>query len=220
MKYPLFAVFAACSIARAAYASADTIFSDGMDPPFTGCPATIQTDDGPRYRVTVSSVSYGVYQAQRTNLDVTDWDGLWGYNAVVGPVTPWPGVGGAAPVIVQFPRSGYLCAHFHTDAAAGRNGSFSNPSYVAGPNVTMAISTRGGDFDTWLPTPGCLKANVATSDASLVRWKYSPNAPQDWCNLQPDTDYYVNVMFTNHASTTQCAPTAQSCVIGSVSYHN
>ena len=53
-----------------------------------------------------------------------------------------------------------------------------------------------------------------------MKWKYSPNAPQSWCNLEPDTDYYVNFMLTEQDSTEQCAATAHTCVLGTVGYHN
>ena len=128
MKYLLLAALAAPLVPAVAHAADSTIFADGLELPFTGCPATIETDDGPRTLLTHASISYGIYQAQRVNQDVTEWDNIWGYNGVAGPLTPWPGVGGSAPVIKDFPRSAYICAHFHTDTQPGRSGIMVNPS--------------------------------------------------------------------------------------------
>jgi len=194
------------------------IFTDRFDADSDTCPQQITLPDGTtRTLVTRASISYGVYQAERPNVRVTEWDDVWGYNNAQSPqATPWPGVGGAAPVIRVFPAGGYLCLHFHTPPdVASRHGSFSNPSYVAGPDVTMALSALPGDFSAALPTPGCIVRDVPTSDANLILWKGTPNAPNYWCNLQPDSDYYVNIAF---ALRTGCE--RNSCVIGSVSYHN
>lgn len=208
----------------------DGLFADGFDES-TDCAATIETPAGPRTRVLRADISYGVYQAQRRNVDITEWDGLWGYNSVTGPVTPWPGVGGAAPVIRVFPRDGYIAAHFRTPDSGGplRSGGFLNPSYVAGPNVVMAISRRCGDFTEHLDTPGCLVSTqygsppwtgVPTADMPLAQWKQTPTAPAAWCNLQPETDYWVNVMFADPLDTENCRASATNCVLGTVSYHN
>lgn len=196
----------------------EMIFGDAFDASIDSCPSRITLPDGSqRNLVTRASISYGVYQAERTNVDVTEWDSVWGFNNAQLPTpSAWPGVGGAAPVIRVFPARGYLCMHFHTPAnMSAFSGTFSNPSYVAGPDVTMAISALPGDFSAALPSPGCLRRDVPTSDGNLVLWKGTQNAPGSWCNLQPDSDYYANVTF---ASASGCA--TANCVIGSVSYHN
>jgi hypothetical protein len=222
----LLALTVMCSPALAA----DRLFADSFEAP-SSCAATITTPIGPRTRVTVADVSYGVYQAQRRGIDLREWDNFWGYNNTTSPRVGWPGVGGASPVIRVFPRAGYLALHFRTPdlpAAASMTGGFSNPSFVAGPNVIMAISTHCGDFERHLPTPGCVVhresagadpwSGVPTSDANLAKWKFTPNAPGSQCNLQPATDYYVNVTLANDA--TDCPIPRTSCVVGVVSYHN
>lgn len=184
------------------------------------CPTTINAPDGTRTLLTTASINYGVYPTVRPNVDLLQWDNIWGHNSTVDPVTPWPGVGGASPVIRQFPRTAYLCAHFRTTADTTRLGQYVNPSLVAGPNVTMAISTSGGDFADHLPTPGCYESNFPTSDATIMSWKLTANNPTGSCNLQPNTDYYLNLMFTQSASTVECLASATYCQIGLVNYHN
>jgi hypothetical protein len=84
----------------------------------------------------------------------------------------------------------------------------------------MAISRRCGDFDDYMETVGCLARDIPTSDAVLVRWKFTANAPGSFCNLQPDTDYYVNVIIGDPASTDGCPAWSSTCTVGTVSYHN
>lgn len=203
----------------------DTIFADGFDGvkvcpivPAVGCPAVAHTPWGDKRLVTKANISYGIYPALRLNVDITTWDGMFGYNSTTGPVTPWPGVGGAAPVIANFPSDGYICAKFTTPTDMAKwHGGFLNPSYLrlASPSQTMAISKVGGDFSSALPTVGCIAKNVPASDANLVQWKGTTNAPSSWCNLQPNTTYYVNMMI---GSTPGCS--SSRCYIGAVSTHN
>jgi len=189
--------------------------------PVAGCPTTITTSDGPRTLLTTSGISYGVYPQQRPNVNVTEWNNIWGYNnTTASSPTPWPGVGGASPVLRNFTRTSYIGAHFRTGSSTSWTGNFSNPSFAAGPNVTMAISTVCGDFSDHLPTPGCLTQDVPTADANLVKWKFTTNAPGSYCNLQPNTDYYVNMMFTDHTSTVECSAGLSVCNLSAVSYHN
>ena len=187
-----------------------------------GCPATINTTDGSRTLLVSSGISYGTYPSPiRPNVNLTEWNNLWGYNNTTAtqPVA-WPGVGGAAPVVRSFTRTSYIGAHFKTGASTTPSGDFWIPTYAAGPNVTMAISTQCGDFSEHLPTPGCLKTNVATADQAAVAWKLTSNNPTGSCNLQPNTDYYVNLMLTDHLSTEECAASATTCNMATVSFHN
>lgn len=193
----------------------------GVTAQVAGCPATINTADGTRTLLTSSGISYGVYPPQRSNVNVTEWNNIWGYNNTTATTpVPWPGVGGASPVLRNFGRSNYLGAHFRTTASTSYTGNYSIPSFASGPNVTMAISTQCGDFTDHLPTPGCIAADVATADANAVQWKLTSNAPSSWCNLQPNTDYYLNMMFVDHASTVECSAGLPNCNLAAVHYHN
>ena len=185
-------------------ASPDYVFADGFD---SACWVQGRT------LVSRTTITYGVYpQPKRENATVATWDGLWGFNNAGSALpVPWPGVGGAAPV-VYLRRGDFLCSSFTTSPlVAGLNGSFKNPSYVAGPNVTFDIVRQNGT----LPMPGCRAVNVPTSDANLVQWKGTPSAPASWCNLLPSTRYYVRQYFTDPA-----ACKAATCPLGTVSYHN
>jgi hypothetical protein len=222
-------MIAAAVLSLALAAEPDRIYMDGFEL-MSSCEAAIETPVGPRERLLHAAVSYGVYQAQRPNVDLTEWRNIWGHNSTTDLGTPWPGVGGAAPVIRLFPRWGYIAAHFRTpDDVAGMSGHLDNPSYVAGPNVIMAISAKCGDFTQYLPTPGCRAdagigdppwSGVPTADKPLVPWKFSPNAPGSQCNLQPGRDYYVNLMFADPADPINCRAAFPNCVLGTVSYHN
>lgn len=202
--------FALSAICRAA-PSQDEIFWDN----FGGCDAKITMPDGStRTLQTRSNVTYGVYNAPlRYNVDLSEWDSIWGHGNATDGVTPWPGVGGSAPVLRQFKRGSYFGAHFKTGAAFGINAFFTNPSGVGGPNVTMAISSACGDFAKRLPTPGCVKSDVPTSDETMVLWKFTPKNPTGSCNLQPYTDYFVNMTFTDPASTVECAKASSTCLL-------
>lgn len=184
--------------------------------PGAGCPAVAHTPWGDKTLVTRASICYGATcRGLRANTDVTTWSGLFGLGEGTGSTpVPWPGIGGAAPVIKGFPRAGYLCVPF--DIPAGyHTGSTINPSYLRdlSPTLSVSISRVGGDFGAALPTPGCLAANVYAADRNLALWKTTANAPGSWCNLTPGR-YYLNATFGNPG----CG--SATCALGIVSYHN
>lgn len=182
----------------------------------TAC-SVIDTPKGQRTRLIEADISYGAYPDKRTKVDVTKWEPVFGYNDKLAqpPPVAWPGITGASPVFHGFKRYNFIAIKFRTPAhVTGAKGRFTNPSYVFGPPITMAISTSCGDFSEHLPTPGCLVENVYTSDDNLVGWKFTQNAPNDQCNLSPNTDYYVNIMLADPESTHQCNKGATTCMVG------
>lgn len=209
-----------CAAITASAQGNDALFATSFE--ITACPPLIDTPNGARALLYRSDISYGVGQATRQNMGLSEWDNLWGYNNTTTPgSTPWAGIGGASPVVLAFTRRSYFGAHFRTPTTPGTmSGNFSNPSFYGGPNVTMAISTVCGDFSDHLPTPGCLADDVPTSDANLVSWKFTPNAPNSWCILQPNTDYYVNIKNTDPTSNVECPVSRSRCPVAPVSYHN
>lgn len=187
--------------------------------PGAGCPQVAHTPFGDRTLVTRASIVFGATaRGLRPNADVTTWDGLLGFGEGSVIATPWPGVGGNTPVVINFPANGYICARFRTPANVNtRNGRFSNPSYLRAqsPSLTMAISTAGGDFNAHLPTPGCVVRNVPASDSNLPQWKGTANNPTGSCNFQPNTDYYLNITLGDVPGCSRA-----TCALGVVSYHN
>ncbi|NCT66773.1 MAG: hypothetical protein GXC76_03910 [Rhodanobacteraceae bacterium] len=180
-------------------------------------------------RTYVSSVPEVVYGAvpngKRTNWPTTTWTSIWGYASATQPAPyAWPGVGGDV-TLRQFPRSGYIGAKF-TTPPAGQAGSmqgwFLSSSSAINPNLIMAISTACGDFSDHLPSPGCkidarpgdpAGTGVPSSDGQMVGWKFTTNNPTGACNLLPNTDYYVNIMYADPTSTTGCLAGASTCAL-------
>lgn len=181
-----------------------------ITPPAAGnCPATITAADGPRNLLTTSDVRYGTQSGTRMNVNLSEWDNVWGHGtgSPTEGITPWPGVSGSAPTILAFKRDSYVGIHFKTPVspAPGTAGTWFNPTSNPGPNLTMAISTQCGDFTNHLPSPGCRVENVPTADAPMVYWWFGTTFPNTSCNLQPNTNYYVNIMQTDKASTLECS---------------
>ena len=184
----------------------EVVFADAFEGPAT-CPQTIIIPDGTRRtRLLNSNISYGVSVAVRPSVFLAEYDNIWGHNTPYDGITPWPGVTGSAPVLRSFHRWNYVAAHFRTPATVppGYSGRFVNPATIAGPNITMAISRACGDFATHLPSPGCITRDVPTADAYMVFWQFNTSSPQMACNLQTDTDYYINIIQSDQESLTEC----------------
>ena len=99
-------------------------------------------------RLTQSNITYGpVNLSARPNVDVKEWNNIWGHATTGDAVTPWPGVNGAGPVIRQFGRTTFLAAHFNTGSHGEPNyGVLAYASNIGGPNVDIRISQTCGDF--------------------------------------------------------------------------
>lgn len=191
------------------------------------CPANPVLYGTARTRLLASDITYGAYPSpKRTAMPITEWDNLWGHGSATDGITPWPGVNGSKPVMRQFGQTHYAGIHFKTPLAGqiplGRNGQFLNPSSPGGPNIIMAISTACGDFSANLPTPGCLvdrqygeqsPLGIPSADVNTVYWKFGTTTnPNGVCLLQPNTDYYMNIIFADPTSTKNCTGTV--CPVG------
>jgi hypothetical protein len=176
--------------------TADGIFRDGMEGDV--CP------DG---RIVQSDILYG--DVTLTDVDVTLFENVWGYLTSSDPLTLWPGINGSTPMILDFTKTGYLAAKFHTlsDPPALLTGMFKYTSYpFMGPALDLSISGQCGDFSAELA--GCVALNIPPVDQAFVHWRFSAGNPF-MCQLQPDTDYYVNVRFTDPTATApQCSDVA------------
>jgi hypothetical protein len=185
--------------ARVGAVALDGLLSDGFESVPLGCAQTIQTPTGPRSRVQSADVIYGIagYLA-RPAVQLAEYDSVWGYNNPFpsSVVTPWPGVGGSSPFF-SMSRTGYFGAHFHTTVDPTPPGYFVYGNYGGTIPVSMSISPMCGDFAGDPATDGCYVENHPSDDSSFLRWQFGEGVSPYRCYLLPDTDYYLNVMFTD-----------------------
>ncbi len=195
----------------------------------TACPATIASPNPAQANRTLSliarsDVTYGVYAGTRTNVNLLEWNDVWGHASHTDSGTSWPGPIGSNPVIKGFQRNSYMGVHFKTSATGLVPGSFTNQNYVGSANLVMAISSVCGDFTEHLPSPGCLKesqygggpwSGTPASDTKMVSYKFTDTNPTGYCNLQPSTDYYVNIYMAdpNQVVSGKCPQGSPTCPI-------
>jgi hypothetical protein len=202
----------------------------GFDPGpynFTGtcesAPPPPGTCNGPAglTRITRSNVTYGaVGSSARINVDLTEWNNIWGHGTNADAVTPWPGVNGAGPVIRTFARRGFLAAHFNTGShGVPTFGVIAYASNIGGPDVDIRISRTCGDFSADTANPACL-VQAASDDSPAIRWKFGAGNTGSYCNLTPNTDYYINVKYHEPASPIECPVGASACPFYTVNNGN
>ena len=206
--------------------ASDTIFRDGFDspPPAGSCLSEART------RLPTSGITYGPvhdvtpFNPMRSNVDITEWNNVWGHANATDSALSWPGRSGSAPALRNFSRNNFVAIHFKTPGNATAdstlNGYFTYPIDWNNPNADIKISTTCGDFTPNPANPGCVALDVASSNEVMVRWKFKPGNIGAYCILQPNTDYYVNIRLTDPGSPITCAPinTAGNCPLYTV--HN
>jgi hypothetical protein len=189
-------------------AAGDILFQDGFE-------AALAGETCSSGRLLRSDVTYGpIHPTQinppRLGIDATEWDAIWGHASATDDVSSWPGKSGSAPVLRNFMRTSFVAAHFRTPAGASATstlkGFFTYPLDWNNPNADIAISTRCGDFSPNAANPGCVATNVSASNEILLFWKFSPGNGSDFCILQPDRDYFVNIRLTDPTSRLRCDP--------------
>jgi hypothetical protein len=208
MSIPLFALLVVSVPASAIPPPwGEVVYTDAFESLDT-CASTIVAPDGlERTRLLFSDVRYTAFHYLRPSVHLTEWDNVWGYNnGLPGPPVAWPGVTGSSPIISGFGRWSYVALHFHTPAVPlpGLAARMVNSSSAGGPPLTVAISKRCGDFQQSLPTSGCLRRDVPHSDETISYFKFTLNHPELVCNLEPDSDYYINIMLSDPASAPGC----------------
>jgi hypothetical protein len=206
---------AALLLAAATSQTSDSIFTDSFEPYV--CPETIDTSTGPRTRRHVSDILYLPNTGHvRHNVDITVFDNIWGHITELDGLTLWPGVPGASPTIKTIGKREFVGAKFHVpaDALPSLSGSFKHVSYGGGPDLDFSISRLCGDFES---VDGCSVSGAMPDDNSMVRWRMGTG--DHWhCGLEPDTDYYVNIKFTDPNTTgpdcygTACYSTIQQYI--------
>lgn len=184
----------------------DVIFNSGFD-----------GDTCPAGRITRSNVSYAS-GGTRSNVDLTQFENIWGHATSSDPVAPWPGYAGTSPIIQNFARDGYVAAKFHTPIIVPPtlNGFFKSPSYPGGPNIDFAISEQCGDF--YPDQSGCLAGDTPQGDNPLVYWRFTTGS--FFCILEPNRDYYINIRLTDpDAVDPNCDDDANTCPVHTLNYY-
>lgn len=171
-------------------------------------------------RLITSDITYGAATpGTRANVDIREWDNIWGHASATDTVVAWPGIIGSSPNLKSFARTSFLSAHFKTPANASPSsskfGNFTYPTYTAGENADMTISTTCGDFSPPVDT-GCGVYNVASGDQAMVAWWFK-TTNTSFCHLQPNTDYYLNIKRTDPQAATECPSGASICPLTMVS---
>ena len=174
----------------------DPILRDGFDADL--CPAGRQTR---------ANISLGGFTL--TNVDVTQWDNVWGRSNIFDPPIPWPGLAVSMPIILNFGESTYMSLRFHVPIDSPHT------EYNYGKDLTAAISSDCGDFNP--PSSVCHHETV--SGQNLVPWRVASSG--GFCLLTPDTDYFLNLKITDPDQVSPtCAPSAPSCAIGTANNFN
>ena len=175
----------------------DTIFQDGFDAAIE-CPAGRQA---------LADFAYGGDNSLRNryNVDVTNWDNIWGHATALDAVVPFPGRANAVPIFLNFDPAGYVAAHFDVPIGMLPNtyGWIAQTEYNHEADLTAAISPVCGDFSP--AAQHCF--SQGTGGANLVPWSVPP--PNTFCQLVPGAGYYLNLKVTNSSG---CE--ASGCVIG------
>ncbi len=149
------------------------------------------------------------YQSPFQNIgfqDVTQFDSIWGRNyALQGAPIQYQWPGGAQQLVMPAIGFGqYVAAKFRTPNTAASLGhellvdptSFGlsgGNGFTPEARVSMTVSTKCGDFDTasQFIAPFC-KASQLYSNESLPIFM---NHTAPFCRLQPNTDYYLNIIY-------------------------
>ena len=186
-------------LAAATSQTSDTIFNAEFDAPYV-CPQSITTGTDTRTLRTVSDILYLPNAGHvRHNVNISVFDNIWGHISELDGLTLWPGVPGASPTIATIGKTEYVGAKFHVPANVfpTASGTFKHVSYNGGPDLDFSISRICGDFES---VEGCSASGAASDDNAMVAWRIGASTPYR-CGLEPDTDYYVNIRFTNRATT-------------------
>ncbi len=194
---------AALIVLAAVAGGGDTIFQDSFDASGT-CPAGRQT---------AANIAYVGDDTGRVryNVDLTEWENIWGHATALDDVVPWPGRANSAPIMLNFGTTTYIAAHFHVPAGTAPNtyGWLTHTEYNYGTDVESAITTACGVFD---PTSQlCYTAGVGGQNISP--WAVPP--PGTFCALQAGGDYYLNIRARDPQDLgTDCNPAMSTCAFG------
>lgn len=113
--------------------------------------------------------------------------------------------------IVAIPRSGYLAIEFNTGSVQ-EDGGFTTITHTStSGNRLGAISECPGDFSEALPS-SVFACTELMYIGGGVGWNSFTSPKSGFCNLQPNTTYYLNLTFTDgESSATDRCEASSSC---------
>lgn len=175
-------------------AKMDTVIANGFET--AACPYAQQENANISYSYNLTPVLQ--------NVDVTEFQNVWGRNSANDTIVPWPGKNGYAVMTIN--RNLFFATRFTVPASGlspTLNGRFTHGETVPGPNLTMSISPTCGDFN---PSSALCKVSNAGPGVSMVGWRLPTGSAQNLCVLTPGQQYYANFKLTdpNAVDTMNC----------------
>lgn len=178
----------------------DAMLQDSFDAG-ASCPNVLLSSTGPLGLRRTSDIIYLPGNAHvRHNVNVTEWDNIWGHINELDNLILWPGAPGASPTIRSIGKTEYVAAKFHVPSTALPTlyGTFKHVIYGGGPNIDMTISRTCGDFENL--QQGCWVHDLPANDVQSLRWRVSSSNSR-YCHLDPGQDYFLNIRFSDPHTT-------------------
>ncbi|MCY1062820.1 hypothetical protein [Nannocystis sp. SCPEA4] len=156
-------------------------------------------------RQTVAQVRTNAYLA---NVDVTRYAGIWeAHNAQTGDdrSTKWGALAGFALGVY---RGQYVALAFETTADQAQIGQLFREADAALASAWSywSISRCPGDFTA--TTGPCHAAGGAVGS---LGWEIGSNTVPNYCHLEPNTTYYVNILFGTSGDPAEPSCSADVC---------
>ncbi|MFT3765116.1 MAG: hypothetical protein QM820_06320 [Minicystis sp.] len=154
-------------------------------------------------RQTLAQVRTNVYL---DNVDVTRYAGIWeAHNAQTGEnrSTKWGSLAGFALGVYS---GQYVALAFETSADQAQVGLLFHEADAALPSAWsyLSISRCPGDFSSTVDA-----CHLAGGAVGSLGWEIGSNTAPTYCHLEPNTTYYLNILFGTKAD-----PAVPSCPEG------
>lgn len=152
-------------------------------------------DNCPAGRQTVAEICYGSNLTTNCdrNTNVTAYDNIWGRLSATGTPQPFP-AGTGSRIVKNLDKTKYIAAKAANVQLTGNFvRAFFHNSTFRGPNLTMAISDKCGDFNP--PNNACLRTNIG-GDALMGQY-YNVEGSGAGCPLTPGKTYFLNIKATD-----------------------
>jgi hypothetical protein len=156
------------------------------------CPVTPPAGGGaPAGRMVRGQVIVGAPNSTPLTLDFTKW--IWGYDKVRSVYLPFPQVHQDLRILA-IPKAGYVAIPFRTDDRSPFRLTSKNDDRV--PQLTLAISREPGNFGGLPGDAGSVVQGAWSDGGPLINGKVIGAPSTAGAELQPNTDYYINVKAT------------------------